>query len=243
MRRRRSLLFLDVLAVGLVVAGLAALAFRGQDRTAPTGRVIGAVAFHPTGRPARGHPKAVTGYAGKPRVPRGAPSRVAIPAIGVDAAIVRLGVNPDGTLEVPADFGVAGWYRLGPKPGELGSAVIVGHVDSNSGPAVFYRLGRLGLGARVRVSWRADASVLFSVYAVREYAKSAFPTSLVYGQTRRPELRLVTCGGRFDEQSGHYLDNVVVFARRVSAVQGRRAMAPGGVEPPHADSKSAALIR
>jgi hypothetical protein len=126
-------------------------------------------------------------------------------------------VNADGTLKVPNDFGVAGWYRLGTKPGSRGPAVIVGHVDSESGPAVFYRLGTLTRGALVRVAWRSGASLLFRVYAVREYAKASFPSLLVYGETRGPELRLITCGGSFDAETGHYLDNVVVFARMAPA--------------------------
>ena len=215
MRRRRSLLLVDLLVVGLVAAGLAAFAFGRDDPTGPVARASGTLPDLPPA--ASVHPTAGRASVAEARVPRGAPSRVAIPAIGVDAAIARLGLNEDGTLEVPTDFGHAGWYRLGPKPGEAGAAVIVGHVDSTSGPAVFYKLGRLAPGESVRVSWAGGGSVLFRVYAVREYAKSAFPTSRVYGGTRRPELRLVTCGGPFDEQTGHYLDNVVVFARRVPA--------------------------
>ena len=211
MRRSRLLLTLDLLVVGLVAVGFAALVFRPESATGPAVRVRGELPSSESVRRSAGTAPAVD-----PHVPRGAPARVAIPAIGVDAAIVRLGVNPDGTLEVPASFGVAGWYKLGVRPGEPGPAVIVGHVDSTSGPAVFYRLGRLAPGAHIRVSWRRGSSVRFSVYAVREYAKSAFPTALVYGPTRRPELRLVTCGGPFDEQTGHYLDNVVVFAHVVS---------------------------
>lgn len=216
MRRSRLLLALDLLVVGLVAAGLAGLAFRPDPATGPAAHASGLIAQLPT--PLSEPTRSAVGIvpASKPRVPRGAPARVAIPAIGVDATMVPLGLNPDRTLEVPASFGVAGWYKLGVKPGESGPAVIVGHVDSTSGPAVFYRLGRLTPGARVRVSWRTGFSVRFRVYAVREYAKSAFPTALVYGLTRRPELRLVTCGGPFDAQTGHYLDNVVVFARLVS---------------------------
>jgi sortase (surface protein transpeptidase) len=131
-------------------------------------------------------------------------------------------VNSDGTLEVPTDFGVAGWYRLGTKPGGPGPAVIVGHVDSESGPAVFYRLGTLARGDLVRVAARTGRVLRFRVYAVREYAKASFPTSLVYGETEDAELRLITCGGSFDPETRHYADNVVVFAR----------MAPGGIEAP-----------
>jgi sortase (surface protein transpeptidase) len=159
---------------------------------------------------------------------------VSIPAVGVAARLVRLGLNSDGTLEVPSDYAVAGWYRLGPKPGQIGAAIIVGHVDSTAGPAVFYRLGEVVPGDVVRVASPNRPPLRFRVYAVREYPKAAFPTRQVYGQTTTPELRLITCGGLFDPATGHYRDNVVVFARLV---------APGGVEPPHADSKSAALVR
>jgi sortase (surface protein transpeptidase) len=149
---------------------------------------------------------------------------VSIPAVGVAARVIRLALNSDGTMEVPNDYSVAGWYRLGPRPGEKGAAVIVGHVDSREGPAVFYRLGEVAPGDLVRVASPHRSPLSFRVYAVREYPKSAFPTSRVYGQTTRPELRLITCGGAFDDATGHYVDNVVVFARLA---------APEGVEPPH----------
>lgn len=136
-----------------------------------------------------------------------------IPAIGLHTRLIGLGLNHDGTLEVPTDYALAGWYELGPRPGERGAAVIVGHVDSTEGPAVFYRLGELEPGSKVRVEWADGSSVGFRVYAVREYAKAAFPTTLVYGRTPAAELRLITCGGPFDGSTGHYLDNVVVFAR------------------------------
>lgn len=216
MRRSRLLITLDLLVVGFVAAGLAALAFRPNHATGPATHASGVIADLPSSLSEATRSTAGIVQGAKARVPRGAPARVAIPAIGVDAAMVPLGLNPNGTLEVPASFAVAGWYKLGVRPGEPGPTVIVGHVDSTSGPAVFYRLGRLRAGARVRVSWRTGSSVRFRVYAVREYAKSAFPTALVYGLTRRPELRLITCGGPFDEQTGHYLDDVVVFARLVS---------------------------
>jgi hypothetical protein len=121
---------------------------------------------------------------------------------------------------VPADASVPGWYALGPWPGEPGAAVVVGHVDSAYGPAVFYRLGEVAPGSLVRIASADASAVEFRVYAVREYPKSAFPTTLVYGPTAVPELRLVTCGGQFDSASGHYLDNVVVFARSVGRDDG-----------------------
>ena len=207
------MLALDVLAVVLAAAGLGGLAF-GQWRdgdAAPTAAVSGKLPSRPS--PEIATPRSEVSHVEKPPVPHGAPTRISIASAGIDAPIIPLAVNPDGTLAVPADFGVAGWYRLGPRPGKPGAAVIVGHVDSISGPAAFYRLGQLAPGDLARVSWPSGASVHVRVYAVREYAKSAFPTSLVYGPTRSPEIRLVTCGGPFDESTGHYLDNVVVFGR------------------------------
>jgi hypothetical protein len=222
-RRIRSLLPLDVAVVGLVLAGLAALAFGGLGSdSGPHVRVSGTLseAISTTPRsvqaPRRISPAGARRSVAGAGVPRGAPASLTIPAIDVHTRLVRLGLNPDGTLKVPTDFAIAGWYELGPKPGERWPAVLVGHVDSKQGPAVFYRLGELAPRSLVRVGWANRAELRFRVYAVREYAKAAFPTSLVYGKTPTPELRLVTCGGPFDRQSGHYLDNVVVFARRVA---------------------------
>ena len=205
------MLALDLLAVGLVAAGLAGLAFGRQGHAGPVARASGTLSGLASAQRVPAPPEASD--TPKVHVPRGAPTRISMPGAGIDAPIVPLGLNSDGTLEVPADFAVAGWYRLGPRPGKPGAAVIVGHVDSTSGPAVFYRLGQLAPGDPVRVSWPSGASVRFRVYAVREFAKRAFPTSLVYGATKGPEIRLITCGGPFDEATGHYLDNVVVFGR------------------------------
>jgi hypothetical protein len=119
-----------------------------------------------------------------------------------------------------APFSVARWYSLGPSPGEPGAAIIAGHVDSKQGPAVFYRLVELAPGSVVRIALADRTEAVFRVYAVREFAKAAFPTSLVYGPTPQAELRMVTCGGAFDRQTGHYVDNVVVFARYVAAPAG-----------------------
>ena len=149
---------------------------------------------------------------------RAAPPRwIRIPAIGVSARVVALGLNPDRTLEVPRRWADAGWYTGGPRPGQRGPAVIAGHVDSMSGPAVFYRLGELRRGALVRIR-RADGStVTYGVEGVERWPKDRFPTGRVYGRTARSTLRLITCGGAFDKATGHYLDNVIVYATRVSA--------------------------
>jgi hypothetical protein len=143
------------------------------------------------------------------------PVRVDIPAIGVHARVVPLGENPDGSVTVPplSKPLETGWYNLGPAPGQPGPAALVGHVDSAwTGPAVFYRLGDLRPGDVVSIT-RADHRVaVFRVYAVTLYPKDAFPTRRVYGPTADPELRLITCGGPFDQGTGSYLDNTVAFA-------------------------------
>jgi hypothetical protein len=140
------------------------------------------------------------------------PVRVVIPSIGVRAPVIPLGLNEDRTLEVPTDFGDTGWWTGGPRPGERGPAVIAGHVDSTSGPAVFYRIGELRPGAAILVVGRDGKRVRFEVDRTEQYPKSNFPTARVYGPTPGPTLRLITCSGDFDESSGHYIDNTVVYA-------------------------------
>jgi sortase (surface protein transpeptidase) len=140
------------------------------------------------------------------------PVRLRIPALQIDAPLTHLGVAPDQTIEVPADFAVPGWFDQGPRPGQPGPAVILGHVDSKAGPAVFYRLNRLPVGAEVFVD-RADGSTVdFRVRGTQHVLKTAFPTDLVYAPTLEPSLRLVTCGGPFDHTKSSYLDNVIVYA-------------------------------
>jgi sortase (surface protein transpeptidase) len=140
------------------------------------------------------------------------PVRVHIPRIQVTSSLDRLGRAPDGTVEVPSDWEVAGWYAPGPRPGDPGSAVILGHVDSKRGPAVFYRLHELRRGDEIRIG-RADGSTArFAVDRVEQYPKDRFPTDEVYYPTLTPALRLVTCGGAFDPTAGHYRSNLIVFA-------------------------------
>lgn len=140
------------------------------------------------------------------------PVWIAIPRIGVASPLQPLGQERDGTVAVPKDWNVAGWYELGPRPGDPGSAVILGHVDSKTGPAVFYRLRELRPGDQIVIT-RADRSqVRFVVQRSATYPKQHFPTDDVYYPTLKPELRLVTCGGEFDFSTGHYRSNVIVFA-------------------------------
>ena len=148
-----------------------------------------------------------------PRRRAAVPVRIEIDAIGVGAPVIRLGLNPDGTLEVPTRFGDTGWWTGGARPGERGPAVIAGHVDSRSGPAVFFRLDRLRARDAIVVVLRDGSRVRFLVQRTARYRKAAFPTAAVYGPTRLPALRLITCSGAFDAASGHYVDNTVVYAR------------------------------
>jgi sortase (surface protein transpeptidase) len=142
---------------------------------------------------------------------------VVIPRIAVAAPLMRLGLGPGRRMQVPEDFSVAGWYVGGPRPGEPGPAVIAGHVDSRRGPAVFYRLAELREGDVVVVRYSGGTSVRFRVERIERHPKAAFPTSRVYGRTAGAKLRLITCGGAFDRASGHYRDNVIVFASAVPA--------------------------
>ncbi|MFI7542656.1 class F sortase [Actinoplanes sp. NPDC049599] len=141
-----------------------------------------------------------------------APVRLRIRALHVDSKLQRLGLLPDGTVAVPERSDVAGWYRDGPRPGQAGPAVILGHVDSRTGPGVFIGLSRVRPGTLVTVD-RADGStVTFRVRTVAQVAKTRFPTDLVYAPSLDPTLRLVTCGGSFDRARGSYRDNVIVYA-------------------------------
>ncbi|CCG05478.1 class F sortase [Blastococcus saxobsidens] len=150
-----------------------------------------------------------------PVLPEAVPLSVTIPSIDTTTPpLASLGLLPDGSLEVPADYDVAGWYRGGPAPGELGPAVIAGHVDSAAeGPAVFFRLAELQPGDEIHVDRADGTTAVFAVDRVARYPKDAFPTVEVYGDTDHAALRLITCGGSFDPASGNYRDNVVVFAR------------------------------
>jgi len=205
----------------LVITGLAALVVAGIAAFgAPVAARSGAA---PSAAAARGH-AAAAGQGGTAPSPVptfrsvrtyksvAVPVRLRIPSIGVDTSLVRLGLAPDGSIAAPTRWELAGWYEQGPRPGQPAPAVIAGHVDSRSGPAVFYRLRELPPGARVYVE-RADGSTIrFRVTESRRVAKSAFPADLVYSPTLQPVLRLVTCGGTFDATTGHYRDNIVVSA-------------------------------
>jgi sortase (surface protein transpeptidase) len=140
-----------------------------------------------------------------------APVRLRIPAISVDSRLDLLGRQPDGTIAVPASPTVAGWYDEGPRPGQPGPAVILGHVDSRKGPGVFFRLVDLKPGTLVYIDRANGTSVAFRVQRVSQVPKTNFPTDLVYSPTLEPSLQLVTCGGSFDNHARSYRDNVIAY--------------------------------
>ncbi len=189
-----------------------------------TGSVGGLVWASQTGRAAR--PAASAGKPALIPIPRGhwaarpqptaapvpLPVRLDIPAIGVRTQLIRLGITKAGTLQVPSSTAVAGWYTGSARPGAIGAAIIAGHIDSYLGPGVFYRLNLLKPGELVYVRRANHSLAVFRVTSVHSYLKTKFPTEAVYGPVPDAQLRLITCGGTFDEATGHYLSNVVVFA-------------------------------
>jgi hypothetical protein len=145
-------------------------------------------------------------------LPASRPVRLQVPSIGVDSGLLDLQLQDDGTLEVPPDGASAGWYTGAPSPGELGPAVIAAHVDWDGQPGVFHRLRDVRPGEEVTVLREDGTTAVFVVASVQQFAKDEFPTQTVYGDLDHAGLRLITCGGSFDEDARSYLDNVVVFA-------------------------------
>jgi hypothetical protein len=176
---------------------------------------------------------AIGPFAGKARGPslqRSLPVSVDIPAIGVKSKLLRLGVNSDGRIQVPSLYSrpsEAAWYKYSATPGQIGSSVIEGHVDSYQGPAVFFRLGALRPGDSVDVTLADGITAVFRVTAVRQYPKSNFPARTIYGATNYAALHLITCGGAFDYTTGSYLSSIIVFASLASSRPAGRSR-PGG---------------
>jgi sortase (surface protein transpeptidase) len=146
------------------------------------------------------------------------PVRVEIPALGVSAPLIKLGLNSDGTLQVPPldNHNLAGWFDRSVTPGEKGTSVILGHVDDFTGPSVFFSIKTLRPGELVKVVRANGDTALFSVDGVQKVSKETFPASIIYGNTPYPELRLITCGGPFDTATRQYLDNIVVYSHLVT---------------------------
>ncbi|HZD97884.1 MAG TPA: class F sortase, partial [Micromonosporaceae bacterium] len=147
-------------------------------------------------------------------IARSTPTKISIPAINVSAPVAEVGLAPDGAIGVPplSNNNLVGWYSGGPAPGQLGPAVIVGHVDGPSGKSVFYRLGQLKPGEKVHFDLANHHVALFTIYSVEYYPKGKFPGGRVYGDMSRPGLRLITCGGNYLGGSVGYADNIVVYA-------------------------------
>ncbi|MCE2512921.1 MAG: class F sortase [Acidimicrobiia bacterium] len=141
------------------------------------------------------------------------PAVIRIPRLDVEAPIIPLGLQEDGSIEVPEDPDQAGWWLGGPEPGEPGPAVILGHVDSQEeGPAVFFYLQYLETGDEIHIDRVDGSTITYVVESTERHHKDVFPTDAVYGPTEQPTLRLVTCGGDFDFDVRTYEDNVIVFA-------------------------------
>jgi Sortase domain len=203
---RRRLVAVAALVVGVVAiaVGSAGLVLAPASAAPPVPR--------PTAIPAPPGPAALPAtLAMSPATAR--PVWLSVPVLGVRTTLVDLGLNKNGTLQVPSSTAVAGWFTGSPRPGAVGSAIIAGHVDSRTGPGIFFWLRTLHPGDRVYVG-RADGTMaVFTVTTVQMYAKDQFPTAAVYGPVPDAELRLITCGGVFDRSLRSYLSNVVVFAR------------------------------
>lgn len=148
---------------------------------------------------------------------RSQPVRVRVPAIGVSSQIVNLGLQSNRQMEVPTTTAQTGWYDASPTPGELGPAILAGHVTLRGQDAVFLRLGTMKEGQRIEVDRKDGSTAVFQVEQVAQYSKSAFPTDKVYGSIDRAALRLITCGGVLDGETKRYSDNVVVYASLVAA--------------------------
>ncbi len=199
-----------VAGVVLIVAGVAAVsvAVSAQEHAPrPSLAAAGATGL-------------VAGLAPGQSLPRSLPVSVDIPAIGVSSRLLHLGVNSDGTVQVPSlstRADEAAWYKYSATPGQIGASVIEGHLDGYRGPAVFFRLGALRPGDRIDVTLADGITAVFRVIGVRQYLKSSFPAKSIYGAAGYPALHLITCGGAFDYATGHYLSSTVVFAALTSS--------------------------
>ncbi|QKG24039.1 class F sortase [Actinomadura verrucosospora] len=148
------------------------------------------------------------------------PVKITVPRIGVSAPVGQIGLKPDGRIEEPplSRPNLAGWYKEGPTPGEVGPAVILGHVDANKKAAVFFRLKELKPGDKIQVGRKDGTTATFTVERSQSVNKDAFPHQKVFGESLdHPALRLVTCGGAFDPKAGHYTENLIVYARMTAS--------------------------
>jgi sortase (surface protein transpeptidase) len=199
---------LRVTAAMLVLAGLgmaAAAAWTAARGSADSSATVpGTVSTAPP--PTSASPR-------EPGMPASAPVRLIIPAIGVDAPLIRVG-QVGRSVGVPplGDLNLAGWFDRTVTPGQAGPSLIDGHVESYAGRSVFFNLKNLKPADQIRVLRADGTTAVFRVTWVQIVAKAAFPWHAVLGPTSYPALRLVTCGGPFDSLTGHYVDNIIVYA-------------------------------
>jgi hypothetical protein len=206
-------------SVVLAAAGIAAVVVLPPEASDPVRLDVPLAAEAPladTAPPPAPSAELVGSAVPAPQLSASSPTRIRLPALGVTSRIMELGLQRDGSMEVPPGAYPVGWYDGSPTPGELGPAVLAGHVDWEGEPGAFSGLRALRPGDTVVVD-RADGTVAtFRVDRVEKHQKDAFPTEEVYGDIDHAGLRLITCGGAFDEDSGDYEDNVIVFARLAS---------------------------
>jgi hypothetical protein len=214
-RRRPHRARLTVIAAGATMLATIAIGAAGCSRE--TVRAVAPSVSVPSRVPTAGSTPSTPAGTPAPRVVKAAyltrsvPVRLRIGAIGVDSSLMDLGLKSDGTMAVPPKGFPAGWFTGGPTPGELGPAIMVGHIDMN-GPGVFYRLRDLKPGDKIAVTRKDGSTPVFRVTRLDRFPKNKFPTALVYGNIDHAGLRLITCGGSFNSKTGHYEDNFVAFA-------------------------------
>lgn len=201
-QRRLLVAALMLIATGLFAGALVARSEASQLRL---------VEYKPPPRHAVAGAFAFANAAPRTQVP--IPVRIWARAMGLNTPLIPLGLRRDHTVQVPSSFSEVGWFKPGPEPGEPGAAVILGHVDSKAGPGAFYRLRGLRRGDRIRIQPKFGRRLTFVVTGSREVPKTRFPTRLIYKNYGPPTLRLITCDGRFNSGTGHYVDNLIVFAR------------------------------
>ncbi len=195
-----------LLAGAALCAALAACSAADSSAEQP---LVGSPAASPTPSPVGPAP---TLQAPRELAVAAAPLRLRVPALGIDAPVGPVGKAADGTVQVPTRWEDVGWYSGGARPGQPGPTVLLGHVDSRNGPAVFVRLPQARPGTVVEVTTTDGERHRYQVRRVEQDPKTRFPTEAVYLPVLTPELRLVTCGGDFDRSTGHYRDNIIVYA-------------------------------
>lgn len=218
-RRVVATLVLVLVLAGLFLLGLASQQVpRGPDVSAagPTGSPTVGPRVVPGGQAAGRH-SVQRSQRSTRRTPVNDPVNIEIPRIGVHTKVIQLGLAADGTVQVPpfdhADE--VGWYTQSPVPGDKGPSVLIGHIDSPQGPAVFYRLATLAAADQVRIQRKDGTIAVFKINAVRTVTKSHFPTRSVYGNLKYPGIRLITCGGAYDATEGGYQGNTIAYGSLV----------------------------